>query len=157
MNFKQVSTQTTTSIKFGSYLLAFVFGVIFLLAGALLKRSHVSKNEVCSYMTEGQIIDLVIHKTVESNGSTSSTYYPAYHYSYGGNDYDIVSQQAAKDAWEFKKGQEVTVMLDPAHPDCSYLKEQEKSSATAYKFFLGVGTGLMAVSIIAYIFNYFFS
>ena len=143
------------SVKLGPYLAILAGGVICYIVGMVLKRQYISKNEACSYMTEGEIIDLDIKKTVDKNGSTSSTYYPVYQYSYGGNEYRIISDQSAKDAWEYKKGQAVIVMLDPERPENSYMKAQEASLAQAYKIFIGLGYFLFALSVLAYILKFF--
>ena len=149
------TTTTTVSVNFGPYIVILIAGAICYLVGMFLKRQYISKNEACSYMTEGQIIDLDIKKTVDKNGSTSSTYYPVYSYNYGGKEYRIISDQSAKDAWEYKKGQAVTVMLEPERPENSYLKEQEGSLAKAYKIFIGLGIALFIMSALAYIFKFF--
>ena len=150
-----LTTATTVSVNLGPYIAIFIGGAICFIVGMVLKNQYISKNEACTYMTEGQIIDLDIKKTTDKNGSTSSTYYPVYSYTYGGQEYRIISDQSAKDAWEYKKGQDVTVMLDPERPENSYIKEQEGSLAMAYKIFIGPGIFLFALSIVAYILKFF--
>ena len=121
-----------------------VFGLIFFGVGATFLGSLFRDRSVCSFETEGVVVELV-QKVTTNKGHKRLSYAPVFSYEFEGVSYKYKSSVYSQ-LDRFKIGQRVTVMVNPDEPTEVYIPESNIEWILGW-IIAGVGGLLISVFV----------
>ena len=123
-----------------------VFGLIFAAIGGALLAGRFGEKSRCTFETKGVVTDIVRIES-ESADNRSITYAPVFTYVYEGEEYTYQSSTSSSSP-SFRKGETVTVMVNPADPIEVYIPDDNASWVLLWVF-AGVGAAVALCALAA--------
>ena len=148
-----IATVIVNFVKNNSfYIIMLVMGFFTTYIGFAQLRSDRKKLSECVDAVDGIITNYKIRtKTHRRNNHPSfkTYYYPVYRYTYADQEFELTSNISMNRRRPLMSGQQVTVMVNPNHPEMSYIEEQA-GAGLRFPVFLVIGILLSAFAVAAY-------
>lgn len=127
----------------------FIFGMIFVIIGAIAVGKVMGSKLRCTEPVKGRVCDLIMTRSRSRKQGTKISYTPVFEYEYEGVTYKYTSPLSSSPA-PFKPNQQVRIMVNPDDPEEIYVPDYRAGWIFGFVF-AGVGLIFALIGIIGYI------
>lgn len=128
-------------------------GLVFTIVGICVYQNHTHKVEVCTYEVAGSVIDLEAKRSTNSDGDSTTAYYPVFRYEVGDLTYVKESNSGSSNP-RYHIGESVVMLLNPNNYD-EYLVKGDSSPIIFCLIFGGLGVVSLLIGVLSAIFMKF--